>query len=105
VSALLIGARLGIDWGLELERYWETTPKEYYQYLEVYKTIEENRAKEMDFNNFNLGKYVAYAVNDPKKYPKKPFLQEVKEESKVMTDEEMDRVMKRNTIALGGIIK
>ena len=99
-----MGVRLGIDWGLRMSRYWETTPREYFQYLEVYKNIEENRAKEMDYNNFNLGKYIAYAVNDPKKYPKKPFLWEGEEKKKDMTGEQMDKRMRRNTIILGGTI-
>ena len=87
-----------------MEKYWEISPKMFLKYLEVYKQLEENRAREMDYNNFNLGKYVAYAVNDPKKYPKKPFLYEEPEEKKVMTNEEMDRIMKRNTIILGGTV-
>lgn len=60
----------------------------------------------MDLNNFNLGKYIAYAVNEPKKYPKKPFLyeEETKKRDEPMTVEEMERVMKMNTLRLGGNI-
>ena len=60
----------------------------------------------MDLNNFNLGKYIAYAVNEPKKYPKKPFLyeEETKKRDEPMTVEEMERVMKMNTLKLGGKI-
>ena len=76
---------------------------EFEKYVKVYIEKEENRAREMDMNNFNLGKYIAYAVNDPKKYPKKPFLAK-EEANKVMSNEEMDRVMRRNTIILGGKI-
>ena len=88
-----------------MERYWETTPKEFYRYLEIYKKVEENRARVMDYDNFNLGKYIAFAVNDPKKYPKKPFLWGSETEEKVMTNEEMERVMRLNTIKLGGTVK
>ena len=70
----------------------------------MYIEKEENRAREMDMNNFNLGKYIAYAVNDPKKYPKKPFLAKREEVGKIMSNEEMDKVMRRNTIILGGKI-
>ena len=87
-----------------MDRYWSTTPRDYLRYLEVYNKLEETRAREMDYNNFSLGKYIAYAVNDPKKYPKKPFLWEEENKGKVMTGEEMDRIMKKNTIILGGTI-
>jgi len=97
---------LGIDWGLEMARYWLTTPKEYSQYIEAYTKIEEGRAREMDYNNFNLGKYIAYAFHDPKKYPKQPFLKEGENiEKKDMTGEQMDKRMRRNTIILGGTLK
>lgn len=58
----------------------------------------------MDLNNYNLGKYIAYAVNDPKKYPRVPFLQEERDEDRIMSNEEMERNMRRNTITLGGTI-
>jgi len=46
-------------------------------------------------NNYNLGKYIAYAVNDPKKYPKKPFLSELNSlGKKEMTDKEMEDMVK-----------
>lgn len=99
-----MGARFNIDWGWQMEKYWEITPKEFLKYLEVYKNMEENRAREMDYNNFNLGKYVNLAINNPKNYPKKPFLWEEEEKSKEMTEEEMDWMMRKNTIKLGGKI-
>lgn len=79
------------------------TPKTYKKYLDVYVKKEENRAREMDYNNFNLGKYIAYAVNDPKKYPREPFL--TQREEVEMTGEDMERMARRNTIKLNGIIK
>jgi hypothetical protein len=71
----------------------------------VYKNKAEERAREMDVNNFNLGKYLAIAINDPKKYPKKPFLWEDKPRGEVMTNKEMEKIMRRNTIILGGKVK
>lgn len=59
----------------------------------------------MDLNNYNLGKYIAFAVNDPKKYPKKPFLADKEAKKEVMTDSEMDKIMRANTITLGGKVK
>lgn len=62
----------------------------------------------MDFNNFNLGKYIAFAVNDPKKYPKKPFTQEEelggdKKAARVMTDKQMAARMKNNFVQYMGL--
>lgn len=57
----------------------------------------------MDASNFNLGKYISIAVNNPKKYPRKPFL--YKPKLKKMTLEEMEKNAKRNTKLLGGTIK
>lgn len=96
---------IAIAIGLELNTYWEETPKQFEKHIEVYKKKEEARAREMDMNNYNLGKYIAYAVNDPKKYPKKPFLEEKRDAGKRMSGEEMEEIMKRNTIILGGNIK
>ena len=50
-----------------------------------------------------LGKYIAYAFNDPKKYPSKPFL-ENDTDLKPMTDDEMELQARRNTIKMGGVI-
>ena len=58
---------------------------------------------EKDMFNFMLGKYVAYAFNDPKHYPTKPFT-EKNTDLKPMTDEEMERQARRNTIRMGGVI-
>lgn len=53
-----------------------------------------------------LGQYIAYAFNDPKHYPNKPFMNKEKNtELKPMTDEEMERQARRNTIKMGGVIK
>lgn len=65
---------------------------------------EENRIREWDLMNYNLGKYIGIAVNDPKKYPRQPFLKKNEPVKKVMTSEEMEAIMRRNTIILGGKI-
>ena len=56
----------------------------------------------MDWNNYNLGKYISYAFNAPKKYPSKPFLQKEETKDIEMTDEQMERVARINTLKLGG---
>ena len=64
---------------------------------------ENKRLKEIDTFNYILGKYVAYAFNDPKHYPKKPFT-EKDTDLKPMSDEDMERQARHNTIKMGGVI-
>ena len=54
--------------------------------------------------NHLLGSYVGMAVNNPKKYPKKPYLSE-NQPLEDMDDDEMEKMAKRNTIKMGGEIK
>lgn len=65
---------------------------------------EKQRLKEIDNLNYLLGKYIGYAVNDPKHYPDKPFTEQTPIDMKPMTDEEMERQARRNTIKMGGVI-
>ena len=44
--------------------------------IEGYGKRLDAEAKQTDQLNHILGEYIAYAVNSPKKYPKKPKLQE-----------------------------
>lgn len=44
------------------------------------------QAEHQDQLNYLLGKYVALAVNNPKKYPKEPFL--TKKQSTIFTSDE-----------------
>jgi len=50
-----------------------------------------------------LGKYIAFAFNDPKHYPREPFT-EKDTELEPMTDEQMEKQARRNTIKMGGVI-
>ena len=90
--------------GLDLHYYWSLNPKQWEKYIKVFKEKEKNRLKEVDTLNYLLGKYIGFAVNDPKHYPKKPFT-ENDTELKPMTDEEMEKQARRNTIKMGGVIK
>lgn len=89
--------------GLDIHYFWSLTPKQWSKYVKVYNEKEKERLKEVDTLNYILGKYIAYAVNDPKHYPNKPFL-EKDTDLKPMTDEEMERQARRNTIKMGGVI-
>ena len=89
--------------GLDLEYYWRLNPKQYAKHIKVFNEKEEQRLKEKDLFNFMLGKYVAYAFNDPKHYPSKPFTDK-NTDLKPMTDDEMEKQARRNTIKMGGVI-
>ncbi|MBR5593897.1 MAG: hypothetical protein IKW46_07490 [Bacteroidaceae bacterium] len=90
--------------GLDLHYYWSLNPKQWAKHIEVFNKKEQSRLREQDLLNHILGKYIAYAFNDPKKYPDKPFL-EKNTDLKPMTDEEMERQARHNTIRMGGVIK
>lgn len=90
--------------GLDLHYFWTLNPKQWEKYVKVFNEKEKQRLKEVDTLNYLLGKYVAYGVNDPKHYPSKPFT-EKDTDLKPMTDEEMEKQARRNTIKMGGVIK
>ena len=89
--------------GLDLNYFWGLNPKQWAKHVAVFNRKEQERLMEKDMFNFMLGKYVAYAFNDPKHYPTKPFA-EKNTDLKPMTDEEMERQARRNTIRMGGVI-
>ena len=89
--------------GLDLHYFWSLNPKQWAKHIEVFSKKEQQRLKEKDLFNYMLGKYVAYAFNDPKRYPSKPFLENTTD-LEPMTDEEMERQARRNTIKMGGVI-
>ena len=89
--------------GLDLHYFWSLNPKQYAKHVKVFNEKEQQRFREKDVLNFMLGRYVAYAFNDPKKYPTKPFT-EKNTDLEPMTDEEMEKQARRNTIKMGGVI-
>lgn len=89
--------------GLDLHYFWSLNPKQWAKYVKVFNEKENARLKEVDSFNYVLGKYIAWAVNDPKHYPTKPY-SEKDTNLKPMTDEEMEKQGRRNTIKLGGVI-
>lgn len=88
--------------GLDLHYFWTLTPKQWVKYVRVFNRREKERLKEADMLNYVLGKYVAFAFNDPKHYPDKPFTEN--DTDKPMTDEQMEERGRRNTIKMGGVI-
>lgn len=102
------GEELAIKVGLDLETYWnKIDPAQFEKYIKVYQEKAKERAIEQDMQNYNLARYIAIGVNDPKKFPREPYLaKELKEEDdKVMTAIEMEKVAESMTYKLGGIIK
>ena len=89
--------------GLDLHYFWSLTPKQWENHVKVFNQRELQRLKEKDLFNYMLGKYVAFAFNDPKHYPSKPFTDK-DTDLKPMTDEEMEKQARRNTIKMGGVI-
>ena len=88
--------------GLDLHYFWSLDVKQYTKHVRIFNEKEKRRINEMDTLNHLLGKYIAYAFNDPKHYPLNPFTE--KSDLKPMNDEEMERQGRRNTIKLGGVI-
>lgn len=89
--------------GLDLHYFWSLTPKQWEKYVKVFNEKETQRLKEADTFNYILAKYIGWAVNDPKHYPKEPF-SEKNTDLKPMSDEEMEKQARRNTIKMGGVI-
>ena len=89
--------------GLDLHYFWSLDVKQYAKHVRIFNEKEKQRIKEVDGLNHILGKYIAYAFNDPKHYPKEPFT-EKNTELKPMTDEDMERQGRHNTIKMGGVI-
>lgn len=78
-------------------------PKIYGLYRNEHLKLEKQRLRQADKLNHILGGYIAIGVNEPKKFPKNPQLSETPELPE-MSDEEMERQARRNTIRMGGSI-
>lgn len=92
-----------LEIGLDLNYYWELTPKQFQKHVTAYHTRRKENEKRTDQLNYLLGAYVGSAVNNGKHYPKEPFLSQKKR--RAMTPEEMEEQAIRNTIKLGGNLK
>ncbi len=89
--------------GLDLHYFWSIDVKQYMKHIRVFNEKEQQRIKEKDGLNYMLAQYIAYAFNDVKHFPKKPFTDnDTKLEP--MSDEEMEKIGRRNTIKMGGVI-
>ncbi len=93
-----------INIGLNLHYFWSLTPKQFKNHIKAYYEREKNRVIEEDMLNHLLGKYIAIAFNEPKNYPKKSFLSRATIENEIMTDDDMEKMAKYNTIKMGGVV-
>lgn len=93
-----------ISIGLDLHYFWSLDVKQYMKHIKVYNQKQKQRIQEIDGLNHILGKYIAYAFNDPKHYPNEPLTYKNNTELKPMSDEEMEKQARRNTIKMGGVI-
>ena len=89
--------------GLDLHYYWSLDIKQFKKHIKVYNQKEQERIREKDALNHLLGKYIGYAFNDPRHYPSEPYTQK-SNQLEPMTDEQMEKVARRNTIKMGGVI-
>lgn len=69
-------------------------PALFKKHVDVYTQKEKNRVIEQDILNHILGRYIGFAVNDPKSYPRQAILDRAKM-PKAMTPEQMHKVFKR----------
>lgn len=90
--------------GLSYEYFWTINPNIYKLYRDAHFEKQKAQMRQHDLLNFYLGRYVAFGVNDPQKYPSQPFLA-VDRQMAEMTDEEMETQGRRNTIRMGGHIE
>jgi len=90
--------------GLDLHYFWSLDVKQYIKHVRVYNQKQKERVREIDKLNHILGQYIGCAVNNPRHYPNKPYMDKDNTELKPMTDEEMEKQARRNTIKMGGVI-
>lgn len=89
--------------GLDLHYFWSLNVKQWTKHIRVFNQKEIERLKEVDMLNHTLGKYIGWAINDPKHYPKKPFSDNTTE-IKPMTVSDMEKQARLNTMKMGGVI-
>lgn len=95
---------LAIMVDLDLNTYWHLNPNQFNKYVNVYNKKQKQEIELQDSLNYLLGKYVAFAFNDVKHFPKKPFLEDSSKPMKEMTADEMEKQVLFNTKKLGGKI-
>jgi hypothetical protein len=65
--------------GVTPNEFWQMSPRQIRVLADGFAEREKRQTELTDLLNHMLGKYIRYAFNDPKHYPKKPFLDSTKE--------------------------
>ncbi|MDE8241936.1 hypothetical protein PT250_02660 [Erysipelothrix rhusiopathiae] len=79
-------------------------PKQFQKHVDIFNKKESERMMYDDKLNHLLGQYIVLAIHDPGSYPKDSFLSQANTSSDRMSDYEMEKMARRNTIMLGGDI-
>lgn len=87
-----------VECGVDSSRYWSMTPREISAAITAYNKRESQsyqlKTETIDTLLWIAGKYNSYAVNNPKKYPQKPYLADTSA-PKAMDDVSMEQWAKR----------
>lgn len=85
---------IAVECGVDSSRYWNMTPREISAAITAYNNREAKlyslKTETYDTLLWIAGKYNSYAVNNPKKYPDKPYLSDNKQVNKPMDDASME---------------
>ena len=86
---------------MDLDSYWNLNPKQFEKHISNYEEKQLEKANYDRVLIYNLGYYILLAFNKPNDYPEKPELLKLHND-KPMDDDEMEKIIERNTYALGG---
>ena len=78
--------------GLKIDEYWNLSPAEFRNCVAGFNSKQIERA---DTLNHILGRYISFAVNDPRHYPRKPIVAKNAHRTKKMrpvTIEALDQI-------------
>lgn len=90
---------------LDLHYFWSLNPNQFNKHLIHFNKKTEIELRTMDEFAHLMGMYVMYAFNDPERYPVHPLYSGKNEVEEIMSDEDMEKVARRNTLIMGGEIK
>lgn len=95
---------VAIQIGLDLIYYWQLTPYQLNKHISAY-----NNKLQADYNlydeiAFTIGIYVMKGFHDPENYPTLPISQSTQKTNEKMSDADMEKMARRNTIRTGGEI-
>ena len=60
--------------GLKIDEYWNLSPAEFRNCVAGFNSKQKAEIERADALNHILGRYISFAVNDPKHYPRKPIV-------------------------------